>query len=435
MWSTVAFVASCRVWSDGTVLLIAHLVQAEVIDWAERSRVDGSVGPTSGSGWTALWWEQSGAPDVTTCPGAYLAVVDADDALTLHVRTADRRVLRRVWPANRGVDPGNAPEEVAAELAGLFSSGEEKAALRALLERELDDPDDLLQALDEILDLPELEEPRPPHTAVAHRGDPALARLAASIAGPAYVSAGRDGWTTLSPAGEEPEAAFVLAAALSGAARRRDAELLVWRNGAACGWQLWARGNPVASSDWNTAWCLVSSDPMGDEAEAVRRLVALATGPVEEGYLRALLRRRRSDGDPLAELADLLGLPGELLDALERPETFRGSAGVALVERVPPHRAVLAQVRGGRDLSDASPARRAAWVVYAYATTVAAALCVGLSALSVAVLATGGAVVDQPGTTGEDWLTLAVSLVGSAVLIPTARWRLRRLKRRRPDEA
>jgi hypothetical protein len=46
-------------------------------------------------------------------------------------------------------------------------------------------------------------------------------------------------------------------------------------------------------------------------------------------------------------------------------------------------------------------------------------------ALGVAVMATDGA-------TTEDWLALAAFLVLSVVLIPTAWWRLRRLKRRRP---
>src|SRR4051794_41979950 len=118
-------------------------------------------------------------------------------------------------------------------MAALFEGADREPDLAELLERDVDEADELVEGLTRLLDLPQLEEPSPGRTAVGHRGDHSLAELAASVAGPAYVSLGVDGWTTLLPAGEGEDPSLELTAGGSGAAPRRGGGVAVWGGGAA----------------------------------------------------------------------------------------------------------------------------------------------------------------------------------------------------------
>jgi hypothetical protein len=263
------------------------------------------------------------------------------------------------------------------------------------------DPEELVDSLDSLLDLPELYEPTPAVAVVAYRGAHKIARFAASLAGPALVCARPDGWTILQASGEDESRSIQLAAELSGAAGRRDLVLLVWRDGTSSGWSLWRRGEPVADWTWNARWRFVESDPWSAEAQTVRRLMKPLGHPVDENSLRALLRSRRADHDPLAEFVALLSLPMDLLVSLDNPERFRESPGIERIAKTSVRQAVFQGARGGFD-ADSPPRWRALSTAYTIGTAVAAGVCVAMAMLGIAVLVTDSAVVDQSGLSRDD---------------------------------
>lgn len=147
-------------------------------------------------------------------------------------------------------------ETFAGALAELFGLPDRQQAVEDLLHEGVFDPEELIESLAAVLDLPELSEPPPDTAAVAYRGQHAIAQLAASIAGPALVGPPREGWSILAPSEGGEVGRVELAAGLSGAARRRDAVLEVWRAGSGCGWSpprwpilsaIYAMGTAVAA--------------------------------------------------------------------------------------------------------------------------------------------------------------------------------------------
>ena len=286
-----------------------------------------------------------------------------------------------------------------------------------------------MESLDSLLDLPELYEPTPAVAVVAYRGAHKIARFAASIAGPALVCREPDGWSILVASGEDETQSIQLAAGVSAAAGRRDPLLLLWRDGTASGGSLWRRGAPVADWSWNARWRFVESDPVCAEAHTVRRLVKALGQPVDENLLRALLRSKRSDHDPLAELVALLKLPMDLLVSLDNPQRFRESPGVEHIVKTSAPKAVLQGALGRFD-ADIPPRWPALSTAYAIFTVLAAGFCVATTMLLIAVLATHGAVVDEAGVHHGDWIRLAWAAVLSLVLVPTAVVRMRRVRLR-----
>ena len=230
------------------MLLILNLPQEQVIAAAEAWGVVGCIGPTSASGWTTMGSTEGAEPDLGNCPARYLAITQTDDGLQMDVFPGVGDFHRRVWLRH----PDGCPAEqvkaermkpMAAALSEMFGCSERHADLEDLLGRETLDADGLVDSLDSMLDLPDLIEMPPVAGVVAHRGDRALARLGASIAGPAYLSTGPDGWTFLLACGEGEIRCIQLAAGVSGTAKRREPVFLLWRDEAASGWQLW-RGGP-----------------------------------------------------------------------------------------------------------------------------------------------------------------------------------------------
>jgi hypothetical protein len=266
-----------------------------------------------------------------------------------------------------------------------------------------------------------------PHIAVvAYRGPHKIARFAATIAGPALVQSGADGWSILVAVGDDETRSSQLAAGVSGAAGRRHPVFLIWRDGPASGWSLWRRGLPVADWSWNTSWRFVESDPLGAEGQTVRRLVKAMGLPVDQNLLRALLRSKRSDHDPLAELVALLSLPSDLLVPLDNPEQSCAIAGVEHIAKTSAPKAVLQGALGGFD-EDKPPRWPALSTAYAIFTVLAAVFCVAVTMLLIAALVTGGA-VGEAGWGRGDWVRLTWAAVLSLILVPTAVVRIRRLK-------
>jgi len=410
--------------------MIVRLPQAQVIATAEaQGLTTASIGPTSRRGWTTLWSEEVEESDRAGYGAQYLAIDETPEGLQLDAFLGAGAALRQVWPYAAGT-PMVQNDALAGALAELFDCRERQRDVEELLRGGPFDPEELVESLDALLDLPELYEPIPAVAVVAFRGEHKIARFAATIAGPALVCAEPDGWSILLASGEGETRSVQLAAGLSGAARRRDLVLDVWRDGTGSGWSLWRRGWSVADWSWNTRWWFLKSDPVGAEALTVRRLVKALGHPVEEDSLRALLRSKRSDPDPLAELVALLGLPMDLLVALDQPERFAERAGVEDITKTSARRAVLQGARGGFD-ADTPPRWPALSTAYAIATVVAAAACVAMTALGIAVLVTNGTAVDQSGLTSDDWELFAMFVVLSLVLVPTAVVRMRRVRRRR----
>jgi len=162
----------------------------------------------------------------------------------------------------------------------------------------------------------------------------------------------------------------------------------------------------------------------------VRRLVKALGHPVDEDALRVLLGSKRQDHDPLADLVAVLGLPMDLLVALDQPERFAERAGVEDSPRTSARRAVLQGARGDFD-ADRPPRWPALSMAYAVGTVVAAAACVAMTVLGIAVLLTSGNAVDQSGLTSDDWALFAMFAVLSLVLVPTSVFRIRGVRRQR----
>ena len=77
---------------------------------------------------------------------------------------------------------------------------------------------------------------------------------------------------------------------------------------------------------------------------------------------------------------------------------------------------------------------RRVYLAYAVGTALAALVCLAMTALTIAVAASNGTVVDQSGVTAEDRVLVGVFAVLTLILTPTAVYRFRRL-RRISDEA
>lgn len=373
-----------------------------------------------------MWSEEVKESDRVEYAAPFLALDETSEGLRLDVLVSSGAVLRHVWPYD--CEPSRPQDDaLAGALTDLFECGERQGDVEEVLLEGPVDSDELVESLDALLDLPELYQPVPAAAAVAFRGDRKIARFAASIAGPALLGTEPDGWSVLLASGDDETRSAQLAAGLSGAARRHDVVLDVWRDGPGSGWSLWSRGRAVAEWSWNTRWWFSNPDPEGAEAFTVRRLVKSMGHPVDEDALRVLLRSLCPDRDPLVELVALLGLPVDLLVALDEPERFAELAQVEDVAKSSIRKAVVQGARGN-DGADAPPRWPALSMAYAVGTVVAAAICVAMTALSVAVLSTHGAVVEQAGATREDWVFLAVFAALSLILIPTAVVRIRRVR-------
>ena len=88
-------------------------------------------------------------------------------------------------------------DALAGASAELFDCRDRQRDVEELLRGGPFDPEELVESLDALLDLPELYEPIPTVAVVAFRGAHKIARLAATIAGPALVCAEPDGWSIL----------------------------------------------------------------------------------------------------------------------------------------------------------------------------------------------------------------------------------------------
>lgn len=173
------------------------------------------------------------------------------------------------------------------------------------------------------------------HCVVLTHGDAAMVRLAAAIAGPTWLAPVDAGWILTIQTQREDAAAEALAAAVSGATRRRDRTVLLWSHGEALGLQIWAGGSMDASWAWATGWEPVINDWLEFETTVCEAIV-----PVQPDLhlptLRALLRRKDLDEGGVAALLNLLGLPQSVADTLKAGAVAESITGVELVESATP---------------------------------------------------------------------------------------------------
>jgi hypothetical protein len=411
---------------DARVVLLVRAGHDEVVTALLQADSDGLVGPTATSGWTCVWLEGDDLDGVDDFGfPAYLWAYPTPSGSTVELVRAGRPPERREWAPSS--DPV-AMTALADALVDLFGPEDAWDALRSLLTHDDLDIGSFWDRLDEVLNLPELAAPEPERCVVATRGDRAMIRMAAAIAGPAWMLPVDTAWTVAIPAHDEDSRADVLAAAISGAAKRRERTVHIWSHGPAVGLQIWRRGSLEVSWSWGTAWETIVGEPLQFESEVCNAIAAL-NPDLHLPSLRALLRQDRLDEAALASLLELLGLPdsiGQTVAASRAPDRIPGAE---LIHKATARQATMAAMRS--DWSDRRQVRnRPLYLIYAIGSAVAALVCLAMTCLGVAVLVTDGAVVDQAGVTAEDWLFAGVAAVLTVVLIPTAIYRLRRSRKR-----
>ncbi|MFF2453330.1 hypothetical protein [Isoptericola sp. NPDC058082] len=392
------------------LLAIVRAPQADIVRLPDRFRLE-SVGPTSTSGWTAVWCE-------TLAPLEPLSTVVAVDEglgrLSLHV-DVDGASAAWDWSENPATDA----QVLAATQALCRALGppRESDGLEHRLAAAIAD-EELVDVLADEFELPDLDESEPRRAVVLHRGDPAGARLAARIVaratGPVCAADLGDAWTVLVT--EDPLDADHLAVAVAEGASRRSATLVLWR-GAGDARGAWTVSKYARTeATWGTGWWSPGDRDVEEREEGVRGLAAEVGVGVDPEGLRALVAADH-DHEPLARLVGVLGLPGEALAVLdERPEA-------PALERMEPASWRQAAVEAGRasDSWDLALPFMSRWPRTAVAAVLAVMLIMlALTVLSVGVLATGGAFVDQDGVSASDWAFAGISVVLLALYVGLA---------------
>ncbi|MCT1436730.1 hypothetical protein [Brachybacterium paraconglomeratum] len=309
------------------MLLIARASQDEILAAFAPLRLPEDpdrtwhVGPTAPSGWTAAWVEEE-----TTLPETWDLVLlgEVGDPRVVRVRTggAERRFA---WDIHDASIPGEVPAAIAATL-GMPGT---EAAFRLALEEHLlgettaEEEDLALSQVAEALGgargrngLPELENDTF-REVLLDRGDASRRRDLAE-----QFFYGEEGWVLTEIGGDwftvhsadTPE----LGAGpfdLDDASGEDQPVLVLWR-GSGSGAVLEDREDLMELIQWNTGW-VEQDDDSADRATTGEALVE--TFGVGEGArrLRDLCAVRTVDGDPLAQLLELLDIPRTALLVLD----------------------------------------------------------------------------------------------------------------------
>ena len=357
----------------------------------------GVVSPTSASGWTAAWID-----DPTPLPalGDGFAIEGDENTLTLQV-VADRRSGSWTW----NVDDTDVAVPVLAEAARALG------AVVARTDTDTDTDTELRHALagaecaDELIDdlvrrhhLPHPWGPVPRRAVTLQRGDPAAARLAARIVardvGSIGLAALPGGWSVIrAEAGPDAQGAVTMSVA-AGLSSRRGTVLALWRGeGGAAGFEVASGDGVAAEGRWNTGWRDLGADRR-EARDAAAQVLAQAAGgsAVNLVALRALLRSRTWNGDPLAELVALLEVPDTAVRVLDGSA---GDPGLRTMKPAPLWRLVWEAIRD----RGSGPWITTRWlrnVIAGYAF-LAALVALGAAAAKYAAVATGDAFLDHDG--------------------------------------
>lgn len=405
------------------MFLFVKAPQRDVVQLlAGASAFDATVGPMSASGWSAAWVDTR--PDDEPDLGERFFFVRIDE-----YQFATRVVVRDGAGPIVTVTEANSREAAsaaAATLGAMFNSWNNESDLEALLRDREQDVESLATILSQLLPLPVLLEIEPDHVVVLTRLGLRHARMAAGIAGPAWLLETTAGWRPVVPANSDNGE---VAAAFASGTRRRERTLMLWRSGRTCGVTVWRRGRVEADWAWHEPWVRVGPDRMADERATCAALAAVAaTDDVHLPALRSLLRAEQPDGDPLVTLVHLLGLPPRFLSILDAGQAVEQWSDA---EHVPVMSSTQAWRAATTSVEPRSRWRRVVYACYAIGTVLSAAVSAAMALLGVAVIVTDGSAIDQDGSTGSDWAFTAFFAVLSLILIPTARFRLRRVRETR----
>ena len=306
------------------MLLIARASQREILaalaplPVPEDLDLTWSVGPTAPSGWTAAWVRVK-----ATLPASWDLVLlgEVGDPRVVRVRTggAERRFS---WDVHDGGIPAGAAEALAATLGMTGAAASFRRALEEhLLGEATAEEDTVLSQVAEALGavrggLPELENGTF-REILMDRGEASRRRdLAEEFAW------GDEGWV-LTEVGEDwftvhsPDSPAIGAGPfdLDDESGEDHPVLVLWR-GSGSGAVLQDREDLMELIMWNTGWM----EQIDDSAERARTGDALVEAfGVGAGAqrLRDLCAARTVDGDPLAQLLELLDIPRAALDVLD----------------------------------------------------------------------------------------------------------------------
>ena len=402
-------------------MLLVRARHEEAVAALRTADADGVVGPTAASGWTCVGLDHDVDDAVRLGFSTYFCVEETRSGLNLELKS-DTGAQRLTWSQ---VSNTSQRDALANGLVDQFGPAHALDQLRALLAEDDLDAESFWQALEAVLELPEVAAPEPDRCVVVTRGDPEMVRLAAAIAGPTWILSVDSGWTITIPAHDESPTE-ALAAAVSGAMKRRDRTVLLWSHGDAFGLQIWRRGSVDVSWSWGSGWETVVSDPLAFET-AVSEAIIPINPDLHVPTLRSLLRRQRLDELAVTSLLELLGMPSTVAEALGASQTPEEVPRAELVQRATPRQATVTALRSA--WVDRRQSRsRPLYLIYAVGTAVAAFVCLVMTCLGIAVLVTDGSVVDQTAVTTEDQVFVGVFAILTVVLTPTAVYRLRKAR-------
>lgn len=117
------------------MLLIVKLPQEQVIAAVETRGLIGSIGPTSASGWTALWSPEAGESGLIDRGALYLTLVETGEGLQMDVLLGTGEALHQTWLHGKNVAsiPSERAEVLATALTELFESPHQRRNLVDLL--------------------------------------------------------------------------------------------------------------------------------------------------------------------------------------------------------------------------------------------------------------------------------------------------------------
>ncbi|MFW6774134.1 hypothetical protein ACOACO_07610 [Nocardioides sp. CPCC 205120] len=293
--------------------------------------------------------------------------------------------------------------------------------------------DELVEALEELLELPALEPAPIERVVVLRSGDEVGARMgariAANITGPVRITPVGLGWQVLEPTTttEVDELFTALTQVVAAAGPRRTPVLALWRGAdGSCGVDVAHGDRASARSGWGTGWRGVGPRDTETADEVAAFLAYQVAGEdadrVDLVALRALTRAETRSGDPLVELVDLLGLPPRGLAILDR--TVAPDPDAEVVTAAGFWRTWREAVRDDAGYRPVAP--RPLRVLGAWATVVLALVLTLIAALAGA---TAVGVGGEAGVTAGDWFFFFLVLLITVVMAMSAKRRFSRLRR------
>ncbi|GAA1727005.1 hypothetical protein GCM10009793_25000 [Brachybacterium phenoliresistens] len=426
------------------MLVLLRAAQADALA-ALRPMGRGEAGPTSPAGWTAV---RTGDADALAGLGDAVLIDESEGRIVLEVRTAEGTTSWSWCPdwcedeTELGDEEQDAARRsaVANAVARAFGQPAEHGPVEALL-REVLDEEELIEGLDRIVDLPAWDRRWAGRSVVLIRDGSEELRMALRLLardGHPLRVADLDGTLAMQCAEIEGRA---LGEMLAESRSTGEAPVVhLWRgSGSAAGidllrrdhrperegWAPWVRDVETTAIDWDTGWRSVEEgDPRHREDLAATIVRTLAPATDSDALGRPVIRPEE-DRDPMASMAAMVGIPPQVIAILD------GDTDAPAMQAVKPASLVrdlwqcVREVTGVRDRA----ALRVPFVVLSVLGAVIVVLlglvCLGMTAVGIAVVVTDGAFIDEPSATVEDWISVFLF----ALLTIVMAWNLARLVR------